>query len=149
MTRRDPQPDPRRRRFCRHGLYLLGGGLAISWLPGCAGDAAQREPAETRVLLALIPGEGRVAVDHAGVPVEIQRRGSGYLVRSLLCTHQGCRIRWEAETGTYLCPCHNGRFDEQGKPVQGPPRRALRIYAARVDGSHLVISDSTSSGADS
>lgn len=137
------RPVPRR-TFCRQGARLLAAGAVlplVPWLPGCGGEPADDGPLETRVPLALIPATGRIDARHGTVPVEVLRQRSGYLVRSLLCTHQGCEVRWQPETKNYFCPCHEGRFDENGEPIQGPPRRALRVYPAEVVGTDLVIRD--------
>lgn len=138
---RPNRPSPRR-RFCRQGLYLLGAGAALPLLSACSGSPESEAPLRTRVPRALIPASGRATAMHGELPVEIIRQREGYLVRSLLCTHQGCRVEWQPDSSTYLCPCHEGRFDEHGEPIQGPPRRPLRILPAEVDGPDLVIGGS-------
>jgi len=46
------------------------------------------------------------------------------------CTHLLCPVVAAVEKGRLHCPCHNGWFDlETGRPLAGPPRRAL----ARVE----------------
>lgn len=143
MTGRRPQRPVPRRRFCQQGVRLLGAGAALpllTWLPAC-GAPADEGSLETRVPLALIPVGGRLHAQHGDIPVEVIRQQSGYLVRSLLCTHQGCEVQWQPESKNYFCPCHEGRFDANGEPIQGPPRRALRILPATVEGADLVIHD--------
>ncbi len=42
------------------------------------------------------------------------------------CTHLMCPVVPAVELGRLHCPCHNGWFDlETGRPVAGPPQRAL------------------------
>ena len=42
------------------------------------------------------------------------------------CTHLLCPVVPAVESGRLHCPCHNGWFDlETGRPLAGPPRRAL------------------------
>lgn len=36
------------------------------------------------------------------------------------CPHMGCRLEWNPEEGTYDCPCHGSRFDENGHLIDGP-----------------------------
>jgi Rieske Fe-S protein len=58
---------------------------------------------------------------------------------SATCTHLGCRVRWDAGSTTFRCPCHGGTFDAQGHVVGGPPPRALNRVEARVDGSDDAV----------
>lgn len=53
------------------------------------------------------------------------------------CTHLLCPVVPAVEEGRLHCPCHNGWFDlETGRPVAGPPRRALpRVTLEIRDGA--------------
>ncbi len=59
---------------------------------------------------------------------------------SAVCTHLTCTVRFEPESGTLFCPCHNGRFDLGGNVLSGPPPRPLATYAVAVSGSDIVVS---------
>ncbi|ODT79580.1 hypothetical protein ABS71_01015 [bacterium SCN 62-11] len=42
------------------------------------------------------------------------------------CTHLACAVVPQPDQKRFFCPCHEGAFDiESGRPIQGPPRRAL------------------------
>jgi Rieske Fe-S protein len=77
------------------------------------------------VPFADLPPGRRVVVFRGDEPVEVRRDADGIVVRSLLCTHMGCRVRWNEEISSYDCPCHNARFDADGRPVLGPATRPL------------------------
>jgi Rieske Fe-S protein len=47
-----------------------------------------------------------------------------YLALSSVCPHLGCRVHWEGAHERFFCPCHNGAFDRQGRPTEGPPLAA-------------------------
>lgn len=51
---------------------------------------------------------------------------SGYAAYSKVCTHAGCMVA-EYEDGTFVCPCHFGKFDpvSGASVVGGPPPRPL------------------------
>lgn len=50
------------------------------------------------------------------------------------CTHLLCPVVPAVEKGCLHCPCHNGWFDLQtGRPVAGPPQRALPKILLEVD----------------
>ena len=41
------------------------------------------------------------------------------------CSHMGCALSWNAETGSWDCPCHGSRFDEDGKLLDNPAKEDL------------------------
>jgi len=53
------------------------------------------------------------------------------------CTHLLCPVVPLVDQGRLHCPCHNGWFDlATGRPLEGPPRRALpRILLEVRDGT--------------
>lgn len=69
----------------------------------------------------------------------IVRTQQGYKVFSAICTHLGCKIKWEAHNNRFYCPCHKGVFDINGKVVSGPPPRDLNSYRVEVSGKLIYI----------
>ncbi len=61
------------------------------------------------------------------------------LAFSNVCTHLGCRVNWKADKQEYICPCHDGHFNIDGKVVAGPPPRPLDTYATKVENGILSI----------
>lgn len=122
----------------RRALVLCGAGLPLAAL-GCA----RPEPPDRRVRvpLASLPREGRLEIEYAGEPAEIVRTSSGLAARSLLCSHFGCRLQWQAEAERYHCPCHEGVFDRDGRPVSGPPTRPLRALPLEVAGRDMLVGE--------
>jgi cytochrome b6-f complex iron-sulfur subunit len=59
---------------------------------------------------------------------------------SATCTHLTCTVRYEGDTGTLFCPCHNGRFDLAGNVISGPPPRPLEAYEVEVSGGDIHVS---------
>jgi len=45
------------------------------------------------------------------------------------CTHLGCVVFWSGDDQHFECPCHEGFFSLEGRPIAGPPERPL----ARID----------------
>lgn len=58
--------------------------------------------------------------------------GGEVLVLSAVCTHLGCNVRWREDESRFVCPCHAGVYDADGKVVSGPPPKALRKIETRV-----------------
>jgi Rieske Fe-S protein len=80
-----------------------------------------------------------VTVNVSGHPVEVLRSASGVNARSLLCTHQGCEVSWSETDGVYSCPCHEGKFDAEGRQKEGPPPKPLPTLPARIEGQLLLV----------
>ncbi len=55
------------------------------------------------------------------------------------CTHLGCRIKHSEEQNRYLCPCHGGVFDADGKVVSGPPPKPLEQHPVKVQDGKVWI----------
>ncbi|WP_392530849.1 ubiquinol-cytochrome c reductase iron-sulfur subunit [Nostoc sp. C117] len=55
------------------------------------------------------------------------------------CTHAGCTVGWEPSTKTFLCPCHGSKYGIDGKVQKGPAKEALKTYAAKIEGTSVVV----------
>jgi cytochrome b6-f complex iron-sulfur subunit len=94
-----------------------------------------------RVPVAAVPAGGRAVFEHGGEPVELRRTAGGVHARSLLCSHYGCRVEWQPERRQYVCPCHQGTFDADGRPVSGPPIRPLRTIPVALSGETALVGE--------
>lgn len=65
--------------------------------------------------------------------VYIDKQGDSYRAFSATCTHLGCRVTWNTEKSQYLCPCHGGVYDRDGKVVAGPPPTGLTAVNVRLN----------------
>ncbi len=84
-------------------------------------------------------GSGKlVLVDEE--PVWILNLPRGFVGMSAFCTHKACVIKWRDSRRLFECPCHDGRFDEHGNVVSGPPRRALTHYRVALVGDEIYVS---------
>ncbi len=131
-----------RRRFIVTGAAALAaawaGAIVQSRLfPGQA--ATEAKPVE--VPFALLPVGGTTLVTYAGSPVFVSRSEDGVLALSLICTHLGCTVQWNAATRSFHCPCHNGYFDEFGDVVSGPPPLPLERLPVQVLKDRVVIGE--------
>jgi cytochrome b6-f complex iron-sulfur subunit len=80
----------------------------------------------------------------AGARVYVGRDGNGLYAIDAVCTHLGCLVELAEEDG-FVCPCHDSRFDAQGRPQAGPatkPLRYLHLWLDLEQGQLLVDRDS-------
>ena len=62
-----------------------------------------------------------------------------YVVISTRCAHLGCPVRYIQASQKFVCPCHGGVYDSQGKVEGGPPVRPLDRFYTRVTGGRVEV----------
>jgi menaquinol-cytochrome c reductase iron-sulfur subunit len=62
-----------------------------------------------------------------------------YIAISSRCAHLGCPVRFFASAGNFICPCHGGIYDFEGKVIGGPPVRPLDRFQTRVVGDTVQV----------
>jgi Rieske Fe-S protein len=79
-------------------------------------------------LRKLRRGEGRI-VEYKGKKAGAFRDDDDQVtILDIHCTHMKTVLRFNAAERTWDCPAHGGRFDTDGLPLEGPPRKPLKIY---------------------
>jgi cytochrome b6-f complex iron-sulfur subunit len=133
-----------RRKFlvtCLGGIAVAGVGSALypvyKYLsPQKTGATGEKVTIPESVLL---PGEAKF-FDFRGETGVIVRKRSGELIAlSAVCTHLGCIVQWEKDKQDFLCPCHAGRYTEDGVVISGPPPRPLVRLAFTVAGGSIIV----------
>jgi menaquinol-cytochrome c reductase iron-sulfur subunit len=70
---------------------------------------------------------------------EPEDRWNHYIALSSRCAHVGCPVGFKAAAQAFVCPCHGGVYDMQGKRIGGPPPRPLDRFFTRVRNGQLQI----------
>lgn len=52
-----------------------------------------------------------------------------------VCTHADCNVAWRSATNDFFCACHEGRYDEFGTNIEGPPPRPLTKLFIELEGN--------------
>jgi menaquinol-cytochrome c reductase iron-sulfur subunit len=93
------------------------------------------------VVFTETPGVGEVGKTTAYV-----RRGSkelgedqAFVAISTRCVHAGCPVRFVQAAGNFICPCHGGVYDFEGKRIGGPPVRPLDRFQTRVTNGNVEL----------
>lgn len=63
----------------------------------------------------------------------------GFLALSRTCTHLGCTVPWDEQTGRFACPCHASVFDIAGDVLSPPAPRALDLFPVRIDNGIVLV----------
>jgi Rieske Fe-S protein len=133
-------------RFVNTGLGLITAGLAglvgAAAAPKAGTTAARWRKATTifdlppnapfAAVMAERKSDGWFETSKQTV-VYIDKQGDSYRALSATCSHLGCRVKWDESKTQYLCPCHGGVYDREGKVVAGPPPEPLRRVNVRVN----------------
>jgi menaquinol-cytochrome c reductase iron-sulfur subunit len=64
-----------------------------------------------------------------------------YVAISTRCMHLGCPIRYIQASGKFVCPCHGGIYNFDGKVAGGPPVRPLDRFYTRVRAGRVQVGD--------
>ena len=94
------------------------------------------------VVFTLVEGIGE-----AGKTTAFVRQGSqkyeedpnSYVAISTRCAHLGCPVNFVSASKSFVCPCHGGVYDFQGKVIGGPPVRPLDRFQTRIEKGQVQI----------
>ncbi len=147
----ETQPaEPTRRGFL--GWAAMLGTVALSYGLFAAYAVrfifpASRHAQRARMFVALAsrvpPGESLYFTTPEGEEYVLTHGSSPvapFTAYSSRCPHLGCRVHWEDEGKQYICPCHGGAFDQEGRATLGPPLKAgqrLRACEVVVEGNAI------------
>jgi menaquinol-cytochrome c reductase iron-sulfur subunit len=94
------------------------------------------------VVFTIVEGIGE-----AGKTTAFVRKGSAkqnedpntYIAISTRCAHLGCPVNYVSASKSFVCPCHGGVYDFQGKVIGGPPVRPLDRFQTRVEKGQVQL----------
>ncbi len=64
-----------------------------------------------------------------------------YVAVTNRCTHLGCPVRYYQAAQRFVCPCHGGIYDFEGKVAGGPPVRPLDRFYTRVVNGRVEVGE--------
>jgi Rieske Fe-S protein len=62
-----------------------------------------------------------------------------YIAMSTRCAHLGCPVRYVQAAERFICPCHGGLYNFDGKVSGGPPVRPLDRFETRVEKGRVLV----------
>lgn len=125
-------------RFLMSSISRGRAGTYLSWVP--VGRVSEFPEGETRLATFrspyVMPTDGKT-VDTACWVRRIE--GDQFQVFAINCAHLGCPVRWFAQSGLFMCPCHGGAYYRDGSRASGPPERGLFEYPHKVKNGLITI----------
>jgi menaquinol-cytochrome c reductase iron-sulfur subunit len=117
----------------------------VSWQDvGALGDF----PTDTYVpkVITLINGVGEAGKStvylrrrNQDIDKDKADRYNQFIAISTRCAHLGCPVRYVDASERFICPCHGGVYDFEGKVVGGPPVRPLDRFYTRVRNGRVDV----------
>jgi len=97
----------------------------------------------TPVTATIVPGVGDTGKTtvyiRKGNPQLPGENSSEFIAITTRCAHAGCPVRWVNAAQRFVCPCHGGVYDLQGRVTGGPPPRPLDRFETRVKNGQVQI----------
>jgi cytochrome b6-f complex iron-sulfur subunit len=90
----------------------------------------------------LMASEGSMLVKAEGIGDKIlvvHLKDHVLYATSAVCTHMGCTVDYNKNTGRIDCPCHGSQFSLDGAVVHGPAKQPLKRYEATAENGQVVI----------
>ena len=87
----------------------------------------------------LKDNDGKVFKFGSKPAILIHTPSGGYKAFTAVCTHLGCTVQYRADLHEIWCPCHNGKYDLNGRNVSGPPPRPLTEFNVHIQGEDIVV----------
>ncbi|MBI5326749.1 MAG: Rieske (2Fe-2S) protein [Deltaproteobacteria bacterium] len=75
----------------------------------------------------------------AGSKIVLLKTDTGLVAFSRKCTDLGCLVSWDKAKEQFICPCHQGIYDRNGKNIAGPPPRPLDRFQVVQKGENVYV----------
>ena len=115
-------------------------GAALAYLFSPTGSASDSRKVRLGKAEDLPLGRGRLLLVE-GEAAWVVHLAQGFVALSAVCTHKGCVVRWDEKRRAFVCPCHEGMFDEHGNVIFGLPRRPLTRLRVGLIRDEVYVAD--------
>lgn len=127
---------------------LLWGAATIVVAPAAFVAGRFLKPPRAQAAMALVgkradigPDDARIVKVGATDAIVMRNDGGELYALNLRCTHAGCNVRWHPDDDIFVCPCHGGAYDRDGKVLKGPPKLPLQQLELHLEGESVIVTD--------
>jgi cytochrome b6-f complex iron-sulfur subunit len=133
-----------RRQLLKTSLAFLGTTALVSFVYPASKFLVRQKSSIPDTPLTInkdeIPtGTAKEIVFNETPLVVINRKGSGFIALSRVCTHLGCLVGYDKFNNKLVCPCHAGEFDLEGRVLSGPATKPLLRYSIKITADQITI----------
>jgi Rieske Fe-S protein len=152
-----------RRKFMEVGIYAITGaitavsGVALArfavgsslrkektkWIEVELDEAAKENTGFNRVVLEYEKKDGWLTTRARTLAYVKRVKENEVIAISAACTHLGCIVTWDEDQQIFKCPCHDGRYDPQGRVISGPPPMPLRRHTTKIEDGRILLATAT------
>jgi Rieske Fe-S protein len=94
-------------------------------------------------VITVVKGVGEVGKTTAYIrrynPQIDSKKYQEFIAISTRCMHLGCPVRYVDASKRFICPCHGGVYDFEGKVDGGPPVRPLDRFYVRLRNGQVEV----------
>ncbi len=151
-TPEDTTRTASRRKFISWGILGIAGIIAGAFLYPLVELAERKTAGKKLVYFDAIPlddmpesGMKKVELnirggDRPDTRIFLRRDPGGALIAfSAICSHLGCLVNYSNIKKEFICPCHGGRYDTDGRVIAGPPPAPLTRLPVRILGNKVQV----------
>lgn len=157
------ESDVNRRKFMEVGIYSITGAITVvsgvalarfavgqsfrkekvKWIEVELDDSGESNPSFSRVVLEYEKKDGWLTTSAKSLAYIKRGKEDEVIAISAGCTHLGCIVTWDEDQKIFKCPCHDGRYDAEGRVISGPPPNPLRRHKAKIEDDRILIATET------
>jgi cytochrome b6-f complex iron-sulfur subunit len=84
--------------------------------------------------------EGKILNEKSPIgPVLVVNPNNNLVAVNPTCSHKGCIVKWETKEQKFDCPCHDAEFGIDGSVKEGPAKKPLKVYTAKIEGDSVLV----------
>jgi Rieske Fe-S protein len=157
------ESDVNRRKFMEIGIYSITGAITVvsgvalarfavgqsfrkekvKWIEVELDDSGESNPNFSRVVLEYEKKDGWLTTSAKSLAYIKRVKEDEVVAISAGCTHLGCIVTWDEDQKIFKCPCHDGRYDAEGRVISGPPPRPLRRHKTKIEDGRILLATET------
>lgn len=124
-----------RKKFLQKGA-VLGAGVCAIGLGGCS---LFDEPEMKVCAVSALDETPFLITKFNRKKIFVTRLDDEITIFSLICRHKKCTVGYEESEQLFICPCHEGTYDQYGQVIDGPPPGPLHRFKYEIRGTELWV----------